>query len=177
MPGSPLKRAVSAELERRTRTEWPDEPERTQLEWVAQYQAGGGLLKTLADECKCSPAFLREYLRVKFGADAVRDALRRAREEGAHSLVEEALIKADVATPENANAVRLQVQTRQWVAERWNAAELGGQKQQGMTINIGTLMLEALRQPSPPVSGIAAAIVEEAQLLSADNAETCEVEQ
>lgn len=172
-----MKRAVNAELERRTRAEWPDEPQRTQLEWVSQYQAGGGLLKTLADEMKCSSAYLREYLRVKYGADAVRDALRRAREEGAHSLVEEALVKADGATPENANAVRLQVQTRQWVAERWNASELGGAKQAGIQINIGTLMLEALRQPPPAPPAIAAAIVEEAEVLSLEDAATCEVEQ
>jgi len=176
MPGSPKKRAMILELERRTLLEFPDEPEATILDYVVRWQSNGKTLSKLCLELEVSWELLKDTLNRKWGRDEVNARLSRAREDAAHRLADETLDIADAATDDNVQAARLQVSTRQWVAERWNR-ELAPNKQAGIQINIGTLMLEALRQPPPPVPAIAAAIVEEAQLLSADNAETCEVEQ
>jgi hypothetical protein len=177
MPGSPKKAAMLAELERRTRTEFPDEADATHLDYVCRWQAEGKLAIGLARELGVSWELLRDYLYRKFGHENTATKLSRAREAGAYILVEESLELADEATEDNVQVKRLQVQTTQWVAEKWNARELGSKQQAGTVINIGTLMLDALRQPPPPNPfAIASVIVEDAQLVSAEDSTTCKPE-
>jgi len=111
------------------------------------------------------------YLRRKCGVDAVRETLRAARETGAHVLVEQSLDISDAATPESAQVARLQVTSRQWVAERWNARELAAKGATvAVQVNVGALMLDALRQPVADLQpALDTAIAEPANLLSAGN--------
>lgn len=44
-----------------------------------------------------------------------------AREMQMHSYADDTVYRADTATPENANVVRMQIATRQWMAERLEA--------------------------------------------------------
>jgi AraC-like DNA-binding protein len=175
MAGSPKKKALRIELERRTREEWPDELERTHLDYVADWQANGKTLRSLCDQLAVSPNMLHTHLRDTYGVGTVRDVLARAREAGAHLFAEESIDIADAATEDDVQVARLQVSTRQWVAERWNPKELGGQKGANLIVNVGSLMLEALRQPAP--SAIPSAIVEDAEVLSIEEVSTCEAEQ
>lgn len=182
MAGSPLKRALRAELERRTRAAWPDEPERTQLDYVAHWQANGNFIKTLAAELNVSPAYLTEYLRVAYGAATVREAMSRAREDAAHILAEDAATTAAEADEDNVQVKRLQVNVLQWLTEKWNRRDFGNAAP-GVTINVGSLMLSALQAPSTELAAlpaspiaIASAIAEEAIVVSADDAITCESE-
>jgi hypothetical protein len=155
-----------AELERRTRAEWQDDAAKTHLDYVAYWLMDGKTFRSLARELSVSVGFLHDYLRLEFGVEAKTDVLLRAREVGAHTFSDESLDIADAATEDTASVARLQVQTRQWVAERWNARELGKQTP-AIQVSIGTLMLDALRQPAARAelagpSAIVAAIADEA---------------
>jgi hypothetical protein len=70
--------------------------------------------------------------------------------------VEEAAQLADdaEATPAGVQKAGLQVRTRQWMAERFDP-QMFGEKNGQVNVNIGQLMLEALRQP-PPVRALVA---------------------
>jgi hypothetical protein len=182
MAGSPKKAAMLAELERRTRTEFPDEPEATHLDYVARWQAGGDTGLKLAKELGVSWELLKDNLDRKYGRETVNTQLSRAREAGAHRRVDMALDIADEISDEPSKEeiakARVQIQANQWVAEKWNARELGAKQGAGTVINIGTLMLDALMQPPPPNPFVIPAVIaEDAQLVSATDAETCEVEQ
>ena len=107
---------------------------------------------------------------------ATEGTLARARARGAHALAEASVSLADTATKDTASAVGVQVRSRQWLAERWNAAEFGQQKV-GVSVNIGTLMLDALRQPLPARIAIPGAIAEEADVVSIEAPTTSEAEQ
>jgi AraC-like DNA-binding protein len=167
-----------AQLEQRTRAEFEDEPERTHLDYVADWQASGKTLRALCREINVSPPMLSDYLRVEFGAEVARDALSRARENAAHLLAEESMEIADDATPAVAQVANLQVRTRQWVAERWNRRELGNQAGATLNISIGALMLDALRQPVPiqATSAIVDAIALPSNSLTPDESVSYEVE-
>ena len=179
MTGSPMKRALRAELERRTRAAWPEELERTHLDYVADWQAQGKFLKTLAAELKVSVPYLKEYLRLSFGGSTVSETLSRAREEGAHIHAEEALEIADEADEDNVQVKRLQMQSRQWLTEKWNAREFGSKQGVNVNINVGQLMLTALQAPVPAIeapSAIVTAIAEPADVLSIEETSTSESE-
>jgi len=178
MAGSPVKRRLGIELEQRTRSEYPDEPEATALDYVARWQAGGRTLRALAHELSVSAPMLSEYLRAKHGAAETKATLTRAREDGAHSLADKVLEIADSATEDTIQVSRLQVSATQWVAEKWNPAELGPRPANAsVTVNIGSLMLAALMQPAPlaPVA-IARVIVPDEQTISIEDSSTYEVE-
>lgn len=177
MAGSPVKRRLAAELELRARAEFPEDPSANALDYVARWQAGGNTLRKLCKELSVSAPMLSDYLRITYGAPETRAALSRAREYGAHQLVEQALEIADEATILDVQVARLRVQTNQWVAERWNAAEMGTKPAgASLTVNIGSLMLDALRQPIPAPSAIASAIAIPADVLSIEESSACEVE-
>jgi hypothetical protein len=63
----------------------------------------------------------------------------------AHDLVDEALEIADNADPEYVQKAKLQVQTRQWTAERWNRKDYGQAKAE-VAISISGLHIEALKR-------------------------------
>jgi hypothetical protein len=82
--------------------------------------------------------------------DDAKSRLAEARRESAMALVEEAAQIADDAEPTTGavQKARLQVGTRQWMAERFAPEEFGGKP--GVVVDMGQLFLEALRQPPPP---------------------------
>lgn len=73
------------------------------------------------------------------------DLFTRARALAAHALVDEALEIADNADPEYVQKAKLQVQTRQWTAERWNRKDYGQAKAE-VAISISGLHIEALKR-------------------------------
>jgi len=80
---------------------------------------------------------------------------KRAREIASHRLVQDALTIADAGLAvEPAPGMvqisdpardKLRIQARQWTASRWNRETYGEQKGAQVTINLGTLHLDALR--------------------------------
>jgi len=171
MAGSPKKRQLKLDLEQRTRSEFPDDPEATHLDYVARWQADGRLLRDLCAELDVSTGLLQDYLRSTFGAEQVRETLARAREAGAHQLAEEVVEKADAATDkDDVPAARLQVDARKWLAEKWNRREFGTDKGTTVNLSIGSLMLEALQAPVPARPVIASVIAEDAEVVSIEPA-------
>ena len=57
----------------------------------------------------------------------------------------ETLAIADQSDPEHAAHARVRIQTRQWLAERWNQKTYGLQKAQQININVQDLRMNALR--------------------------------
>ena len=163
---------VVAELRRRTVERFPDDASASELDYVASWVADGRTLTALAHELVCSHSLVMGYLRRKCGADVVASVMREARETGAHVLVEDALDIADAATEENVQVARLRTTTRTWVAERWNARELASKGPSvALQVNVGTLMLEALRQPAiDALPAITSAIAEPADVVSVEPA-------
>jgi len=71
--------------------------------------------------------------------------LTHARARAADHLVSETIEIADESSIEEVQKARLRVQTRQWVAERWNPAAYAQNKMPSVTVNLANLRLDALR--------------------------------
>jgi hypothetical protein len=71
-------------------------------------------------------------------------AVAQARSRAAHMLAEQSLEIADGATPETERVDKLRIDTRRWLASRWNPTDYG-ERQAGVTINIGQQHLGGLR--------------------------------
>jgi hypothetical protein len=71
--------------------------------------------------------------------------LTHARARAADHLVSETIEIADETDISEVNKARLRVQTRQWVAERWNPAAYAQNKMPSVTVNLANLRLDALR--------------------------------
>lgn len=162
------------DLRRRTVERFADDAGATALDYVADWIAAGNTLTALAKQLGVSTTLVSAYLRREYGADLTRDTLRAAREHGAHVLTDQSLDIADAATPETVNVARVQIATRQWTAERWNARELGAKTANvAVQVNVGALMLEALRQPVATLQPATEnAIAEQADVLSIESAST-----
>jgi terminase small subunit-like protein len=172
-----MRKRMAAELDARTRARWPDEPDKTHLDYCADWQANGQLLRTLATQLDCSPSMLSEYLRINFGAPRVRDVMSRAREEAAHQLAEQSIEVVDGASANEAGLASAQARSRQWLAQSWNREDYGT-KGASVTINVGSLMLDALRQPLPnQATAILPAIAEDAHDVTIETATSSEPEQ
>lgn len=74
--------------------------------------------------------------------------LARARVRAADNLAVETLEIADNATPETANVARLQVDTRKWIASKWNGA-IYGDKSAQVNISFNDLHMGSLRRVTP----------------------------
>jgi hypothetical protein len=74
--------------------------------------------------------------------------LSRARARAAHVLAEEALTIADETTGD-VQRDRLRVDTRKWLAGKWNQAQFGDSKGAQVTINLGDLHLQAVKTVKP----------------------------
>lgn len=104
--------------------------------------ASGETLTAIAQELGTSRELLSQWM----NRDEERAAaLREARARAADALVEQTLSIADTASPAEAQLARLRVDVRQWAARSWNRAEYGQDKQPAVTINLGSLHLDALR--------------------------------
>lgn len=71
--------------------------------------------------------------------------ITRARAKAATNYAMQALEIADSSEPEQAAKARLQIQTRQWIAERWDRKTYGTQSGPQITLNVTDLRLNALR--------------------------------
>jgi len=71
--------------------------------------------------------------------------ITRARAKAATNYAMQALEIADSSEPEQAAKARLQIQTRQWIAERWDRKTYGTQSGPQITLNVTDLRLSALR--------------------------------
>lgn len=130
MPGTPIKRQLIARIDQ------IGGPEA-----IIERVASGETLTSIAAELGVS----REALSGWMNRDEERTiALRSARARAAEALVDQTLQIADAASPQEAQVARLRIDTRQWIASRWNRAEYG-QDKAAVEINIGSLHLDALR--------------------------------
>ena len=162
MAGSPLKRQVLDALRTRAIEQLGENGD--PLDLACDHIASGGSIAQLAREIgvaigsSVSRPLLSGVLH-NLAPDA-SERLDAARRQGAGALVEEAMQIADDAEPTTGavQKARLQVGTRQWTAERW-APDMFGAKGTSVTLNIGHLMLDALRQPPPPRPFLATATV------------------
>lgn len=73
--------------------------------------------------------------------------LSRARARAAHVLAEEALVISDEVDSDATEIARarLRVDTRKWLAGKWNAAQYGDQKGVQVNVNVGDMHLTAVR--------------------------------
>lgn len=151
-----------AELARRAALEELDDA----FAYVESWVRGGQTLVSLCEELKISYHMLNRWCSEQHEDAAAR--LQRAREAGAHALLEESLQIADDDTNDSKEKVardKLRIDAREKLAAAWNQSF--GPGKSGVTVNIGTLMLEALRQPmqrrveqletSPPPAALALA--------------------
>jgi hypothetical protein len=92
---------------------------------------------------------LAEHFSVSLGSVSVwlrrrTEAVSRARARGAHALADQALDLADGATVDTERLAKLQIDTRKWLASKWNAMDYGEQRP-GLTVNIAAAHLTDLR--------------------------------
>jgi hypothetical protein len=71
--------------------------------------------------------------------------LSRVRARAADELVGQMIEIADETDYQEVNKARLRVQTRQWVAERWNPAAYAQNKTPSVQVNLSGMRLDALR--------------------------------
>jgi hypothetical protein len=160
MPGQPKTRALVAEMERRANDEDCTPPEYAER-WI---ESGGTLLSLAADladelDLPVMRATLSRYLHrddeERTGrADAFEQRLTRARSLSAFGMVEKALEIADKVEENTVHTSRLKVQSLQWTAERFNREQLGQKQGVSVTVTVGSLHLEALRQPPDRLTAI-----------------------
>ena len=72
--------------------------------------------------------------------------ISRVRARAADNLVGQMIEIADESEIEEVNKARLRVQTRQWVAERWNPAAYAQSKTPSVQVNLSGMRLDALRR-------------------------------
>ena len=104
----------------------------------------GKTLKALAAELGIS----RQVLSTWANQGPRRDMLSRARREAATALVDEALHITDSVEPETAaiQKAKLQSDLRRWMAGRLSREDWGDQQGALVSIDLGQLHLDALRQ-------------------------------
>jgi hypothetical protein len=125
------------------------------LDYVCFYLAGGQTLNDLAAELTTelgTPVSRQHVSQTAHELEpAAKERIAAARTESAFAFAEATKDIADQAEPTAGGAAkaRLQIGSRQWLAERFNA-ELFGTRPANINVNIGALMLDALRQPMPP---------------------------
>jgi hypothetical protein len=162
MPGKPKEARLLAALAKRAVLELGEDA--TALDFVCHYLAGGKMFTDLAAQMagELNEPISRQLVSGAanaLGEDA-KERIEAARREGALALAEDTVAIADDAegTAGGAAKARLQIGSRQWLAERFNPAQFGSTKAQ-VSVNIGTLMLEALMQPPPPNPFLATATI------------------
>lgn len=156
MAGRPLRRAMIAEIERRARAHFEDEDlpqdqRASHLDYIVSWVQDGNTVLQLANEIAeklslpITSQQLGRYIRdFPDGASRVQEA----RQQGAHSMVDQAIDIVDKA-PADRDAVRkaqAQANVRTWVAERWNRKDLGAPKGPAIQVSINTMHLDALRR-------------------------------
>lgn len=131
MPGRPKLRALLAGIE-----------SVGGLPEILDRIASGRTMASIARDIGSTPNMLGDWL----NDDPARRAdYLRARGASALALAEQALEISDGSSIEGVQVSRLQVDTRKWLASKYDAATYGD-KHTGVQINIGQLHLDALRK-------------------------------
>lgn len=142
---------MALELEKRAAMEHDGEV----LDYAAEWVGDGGTLVSLAADITKTLGFhiSRPMLSKHLNGlkDGATDTLSRAREDGAHAIVERlrGIVEDTPATRDDIARTKLQMDMDLWLVERWNKRDYGQAKQPGVSVTIGTLVLESLRSPAP----------------------------
>lgn len=126
----------------------------TPLGYVCGWLSGGKTVVQLAEQMTTALKFeiTRDTLRrAIYALDTeanVNERLQVARQAGAMILAEEAKSIADdvEAKRDEIAKARLQVDTRQWLAGKFDRAQFGDQKGVNVNVNIGQLHLDSMRR-------------------------------
>lgn len=162
MAGRAKRQALREELVRRAIVELGEEA--TPLDYVIERIAAGTSLKELTEELNATSPYQFYPAQVKavcgeYARDEseLEERFRGARAIAAELFVEESKSLADnvIPTKEHVAKAKLQISTRQWIAERYNRDAFGQPKQQ-VSISIGSLHLDSLRKAPPPRPELAA---------------------
>ena len=114
-------------------------------EWVWDQLGSGVLVTAICDMLGVSTHSLHRW--VERGGEARAALYARAREAGAHTLAEQTISIADMATKEDVQVAKLRSDNRWRMASKLNA-DAYGDKQAQINVNIGDLALDALRKRS-----------------------------
>ena len=160
MAGRPLLRALKLTLaEAASAAGFP-----TAEEYFFARVANGERITAICKDLKVSRDLLYDWIR---NDDRRQVALREARKVSADALADQALDIVDNANPETIGVAREQARYRQWLAQSFHrelyAPNAPGSP--GLTINVGTLHLEALRAIQTPA---VPAVIEPAQLVASE---------
>lgn len=181
MAGRQRRKEMIHVLERRLALwlETQDEgKEYTVLDYVIDWVESGNTLTKLADEVSevmkwdISRAMLTNY--VTGGDPIVRRRLEKARLEGAHGAVDQAVKIIDAANTsdkEQLQKAKMQADARFWVAERWNRTDLGKAPDISVVVNSNTLHLDAMRMRAvqlEPANRVTAGEAQRARLISVE---------
>jgi hypothetical protein len=118
--------------------------------------ANGETILALATEM----GFSRDLLSVFLNRDETQEAVRSARARSAAAMAEKALEIADTNTPEQAPKTRWQVETRRWLASKYDPETFAEKPSVAINVTIGGLHMESLRRrpvqalPDPQVIDI-----------------------
>lgn len=140
-----------AELERRTREEFEDDPDATHLDYVVGWVESGGTIVGLLEEMgdgMYRRAMLMKYLEAQYGAEVTR-RMNDARVEGAHAMVEDAAEIVDNARADKDSIAlaKLRSDSKNFLASRWNRAAYGEPKAGiALQVNLGSAFLDSLRR-------------------------------
>lgn len=156
LAGRPKRRALIQQLTKLAAEELEDG--NAHLEYVVRWIENGGTTRDLAKLItegageEITGSYVTRYLNDVY-PDTYGPAMTAARSVGAFAIVEETQDIADDLThglpDKNKTAIaKLRIDTRLWMAERYNRKELGAPKDQAVVINIGSLHMDALRSRS-----------------------------
>jgi hypothetical protein len=118
------------------------------LDGIIDRIANGETLTAVAGSIGVGRVLLSDWLH---GDPERQGRLFRARQTAASALAEQSLKIADEVGPLDVQKARLQVDTRRWLASRYDPATYGDQKAQ-VEINIGQLHVDALRKVNAEMS-------------------------
>lgn len=159
MAGRARAKALLDALEARTRQSFEveeaisDDPHTT-LDYVADWIESGNTLKELAGTLttelghEVTYARIMATLREQHGAELTDRTLETSRTRASHSLAETALELVDAPADSNVDVSRAasRARTRQWMAERYNPSKYGQAKGVSVSVTVGSLHLDALKQ-------------------------------
>jgi hypothetical protein len=141
MPGTPIKRKMQGKIE-----------SAGGAEWLLAQVAEGRTLISLAAELGVS----RQIVSGLLNSDEHSAALKKAREQAADVMAEESKAIADTTRPEDERVSKLRIETRRWLAGKWDRAGYGDQAAPAVQVDVRVLHLDALRRTQaeiPPAVG------------------------
>lgn len=117
------------------------------IDHVLRRVADGETLTGIARSMGLSRSMLSDWLN---DTPERAESLRRARATSASALAEQALELADTNACAEHGKTRLQIEMRRWLAGRYSPDEYADQKAAAVTVNVGSLHLDALRNSLIP---------------------------